>query len=192
MLTAFLWCQKARQIRRPIILPFLPQSKQRSLQKYFCPSNLQPKGRQLELENQKPLADADGEEVDFLCELVGSNEKERTDMELENAGMKQEMANMKKEIADMKQEMANMKQEIADMKQEIADMKQEIADMKQEIADMKQEIADMKQEIADMKQEIADMNLEKAGMKLTMLTFGLQRSGGDIGFYSGFPRYLTN
>ena len=57
----------------------------------------------------KALADAIGEEEDFLCGLVGSNKKERTDM--------------KQEIADMKQEIADMKQEIADMKQEIADMK---------------------------------------------------------------------
>ena len=34
------------------------------------------------------------EEVDFLCGLVGSSEKERTDMKLENARMKQEIADM--------------------------------------------------------------------------------------------------
>ena len=44
--------------------------------------------------------------------LVGSNEKERTDM-------KQEIADMKQEIADMKQEMADMKLEKAGMKLEI-------------------------------------------------------------------------
>ena len=35
-------------------------------------------------------------EVDFLCGLNGSNEKERIGMKLEEACMKQEMADMKK------------------------------------------------------------------------------------------------
>ena len=136
----------------PVIFPFLPQSKQRKPPKIRLPLEPPAKRKKIGTGKSKALADAVGEEVDFLCGLVDSNEKERTDMKLENACMKREIA--------------DMKQEIADMKQEIADLKEEIADMKQEIADMKQEIADMKQEIADMKQEIADMKLEKAGMKL--------------------------
>ena len=59
------------------------------------------------------------EEVDFLCWLVGSNDKERTDIKLENARKKQE-------IADIKLENARKKQEIADMKLEKAGMKIEI------------------------------------------------------------------
>ena len=43
----------------------------------------------------KVLADAVVEEVDFLCGLVGSNEKERTNMKSENAHMKQEIVDMK-------------------------------------------------------------------------------------------------
>ena len=45
----------------------------------------------------KALADAVVEEVDFLCRLVCSNEKEWTDMKLENAHMKQEIVDMKLE-----------------------------------------------------------------------------------------------
>ena len=45
------------------------------------------------------------EEVIFLCGLVRSNEKERTDMKLENACMKQAIADMKLEKAGMKLEM---------------------------------------------------------------------------------------
>ena len=44
------------------------------------------------------IADAVGEEVDFLCGLVGSHEKERTDMKLEKACMKREIADIKLEI----------------------------------------------------------------------------------------------
>ena len=47
-----------------------------------------------------------------MCGLVGSNEKERTDMKLKNACMKHEIANMKQEIAGMNQEIADMKLEI--------------------------------------------------------------------------------
>ena len=49
----------------------------------------------------KALADAVVEEVD-LCGLVGSDEKERTDMKLENACMKQEIADMMLEKVGMK------------------------------------------------------------------------------------------
>ena len=38
------------------------------------------------------------EEVDFLCGLVCSNEKERSNMTLESAHLKQEIADMKLEI----------------------------------------------------------------------------------------------
>ena len=48
----------------------------------------------------------------FLCGLVGSNEKERTDMKLGSALMKQDIADMKQEIADMKLGKAGMKLEI--------------------------------------------------------------------------------
>ena len=52
------------------------------------------------------------EEVNLLCGLVGSNEKKRTDMKLENVCMKQDIAEMKQEMADMKLEKAGMKLEI--------------------------------------------------------------------------------
>ena len=155
MLTAFSWCPKARQIRRSYYTSIASSVLTEKASKNMF-ATLKPPARRKKsgTGKPKPQADAIVEEVDFLCGLVVSNAKERTDMKLEIVDMKQEIADMKQEIADMKQEIADMKQEIADMKQEIADMKQEIADMKQEIADMKQEIADMKQEIADMKQEI--------------------------------------
>ena len=165
------------------------QPNRESLKKIRLPLEPSAKRKKIETGKSKALADAFVEEVDFLCGLVSFNEKERTDMKLENAHMKQDIVDMKQDIADIVQEIADMKQEIADMKQEIADMKQGIADMKQEIADMKQEIADMKQEIADMKQEIADMKLE-----INILTFGLQRFAGsddDKGFCTGFPSYST-
>ena len=38
----------------PVTFPLVPQSKQRKPPKYVCHSNLQPKGRKLALENQKP------------------------------------------------------------------------------------------------------------------------------------------
>ena len=45
--------------------------------------------------------------------IVGSNEKERTDLKLENAHMMQEIADiLKQEIADMKLEKAGMKLKI--------------------------------------------------------------------------------
>ena len=50
--------------------------------------------------------------VDFLCEHVGSNVKERTDMKFERACIKQEIADMKQDIADMKLEKAGMTLEI--------------------------------------------------------------------------------
>ena len=49
------------------------------------------------------------EEVDFLCGLVGSNEKEGTDMKLDTASMKHEIVDMKQKIADLKLEKAGMK-----------------------------------------------------------------------------------
>ena len=60
----------------------------------------------------KVLADVVVEEIDFFCGLVSSNEKERTDIKLENVCMKQEITDMKQEIADMKLEKAGMKLEI--------------------------------------------------------------------------------
>ena len=131
------------------ISTLLPQSKQRKLPKIHLP--IEPSSKKEE--------NYVVEEVDFLCGLVSSNEKKRTDMKLENAFMKQEIADMKLENAFMKQEIVDMKLENAFMKQEIADMKLENAFMKQEIADMKLENAFMKQEIVDMKQKIADMKL---------------------------------
>ena len=73
------------------------------------------------------------EEVDFLCGLVGSKEKERTDMRLENACMKQELVDIKLERAGMKQELVDMRLERAGMKLELVDMKLERAGMKLEI-----------------------------------------------------------
>ena len=50
----------------------------------------------------KALTDAVGKEVDFLCGVVCSNEKERTDMNLESARMKQEIADLKLCVATVR------------------------------------------------------------------------------------------
>ena len=57
--------------------------------------------------------------MNLLCGLIGSNEKERIDMKLENARMKQEIADMRQEMADLKLEKAGMKLEKAGIKLEI-------------------------------------------------------------------------
>ena len=54
--------------------------KRESLQKYVCYLNLQPK--KIGNGKSKALADAAVEKVDCLCGLVGSNEKERTDINM--------------------------------------------------------------------------------------------------------------
>ena len=90
----------------PIIFPLLPQSEKDSKNTFATRTSSQ-KGRKMEL---KALADTVVEEVNILCGLVDCNEKERTDMKLENARMKPEIADMKPEIADMKPEIADMKQ----------------------------------------------------------------------------------
>ena len=111
----------------------------------------------------KALKDADAEEVDFLCGLVGSNEKERTTLSLrsmyEVRVSGHEVRDSWHEARDSWHEKGESWHEERDsgMKKEIAGMKQEIAGMKQDRAGMKHEIADMKQEVTEMKQEIADM-----------------------------------
>ena len=100
----------------PIIFPLLPQSKQKKPPEICLPLEPPAKRKKIGTGKSKPLADAVVEEVDFLCGLVCSTEKERTDMKLENACMKQEIADMKQELADMKQEVVDMKLEKAGMK----------------------------------------------------------------------------
>ena len=73
-----------------------------SLQKYVCHLNLQPEGRKVELENQNPKQMLLWKKWIFLCGLVVSNAKERTDMKLEIVDMKQEIVDMKQVIADIK------------------------------------------------------------------------------------------
>ena len=86
----------------PIIFPLLPQSKQRTPPNIRLPLEPPAKRKKIGTGKSKALADAGVEEVDFVCGLVSSNEKERTDMKLENARMKQEIVDMKQEIADIK------------------------------------------------------------------------------------------
>ena len=54
MLTAFSWCQKERQFRRAYFTSIASSVLTEKASKNVCHSNLQPKGRTLELENQKP------------------------------------------------------------------------------------------------------------------------------------------
>ena len=62
----------------PTIFPLLAQCKQKSLPKYACHSNLQPKGR-IGTGESKVLADAVVEEVDFCVDLsVPMRRKELT------------------------------------------------------------------------------------------------------------------
>ena len=79
MLRALSWCQKARQIRRSnfILFPLLPQSKLRKPKKIHLPLEPPAKSKKIGTGKSKALADAVVEEVDFLCGLVGSNEKEK-------------------------------------------------------------------------------------------------------------------
>ena len=82
----------------PIIFPLLPQSKQRKPPKISLPLEPPAKRKKIGTGKSKALADAVGEEEDFLSGLVGSNEKERIYMKFENACMKQEMADMKQQM----------------------------------------------------------------------------------------------
>ena len=68
------------------------------------------KWKKIGTEKSKALADTVVEEVDILVDLL-TNEKERTDMKLENACMLQEIADMSQEIAIavMKLEKAGMR-----------------------------------------------------------------------------------
>ena len=80
MLTAFSWCQKARQIRRSLL--------------YFQTEKALPleppvKRKKIGTGKSKALADVLlWKKWIFLCGLVGSSEKERTDMKLKNTHMK--------------------------------------------------------------------------------------------------------
>ena len=91
------------------MFPLLPQSKQRTPPKIHLPLEPPAKRKKIVTGKSKALANDVMEEVDFVCGLVGSNEKERTDKKLENARLKQQIADMKQEIADMKQEIVDMK-----------------------------------------------------------------------------------
>ena len=98
--------------------PLLPQSKQRKPQKICLPLEPPDKRKKIGTGKSKALADA-VVEGRFFVWTDSSNEKERTDMKLENACKKQEIADMKQEIADMKQEIVDMKLEKGGMKLEI-------------------------------------------------------------------------
>ena len=109
MFTAFSHGAKKHRSDLPIIFPLFPQSKERTTPKIHLPLKPSSERKKIGTEKSKSRADAIVEEVNFLCVLVGSNEKERTDMKLENARMKQKIADMKQELVDMQLEKVDMK-----------------------------------------------------------------------------------
>ncbi len=107
-------CQKVRQIRCLYYISIASSVQTEKAKKiYIChtpTSSL--KRNNIGTGKSKGLAVAVLEEVDFLCGQVGSSEKGRIDMKLENACMKQKIVGMMQEMADMKLEKAGMKLEI--------------------------------------------------------------------------------
>ena len=94
MLTAFSWCQIAWKIRRLYYTSIASSVLTDRASKIRLPLKPPAKRKKIGTGKSKALADAVVEKVDFLCGLVSFNEKERTDMKVENTCIKQEIADI--------------------------------------------------------------------------------------------------
>ena len=95
MLRAFSWYQIARQIKCPYYTSIASSVQTEKASKNILPIELPAWRKKIGTGKSKVLADAVVEEVDILCGLLSSNEKEWNEI----VDMKQEIASMKLEKA---------------------------------------------------------------------------------------------